>query len=153
MNKQELIDKVEQEHAEWQSLLSEVGEVRMTEPGVTGDWSVKDIIAHIAAWEQRVLDRMESETTATPLEMSGWEMDKMNDAYYERNKNRSLEDVRNTAASTHAHFMQLVRSLSEEDLFQGGRFAWTKGDPFYNWVEGNTYEHYAEHAASIRAWL
>lgn len=153
MNKQELVDRIEQSHSEWQSLLTEVGEAHMEQPGVTGDWSVKDIIAHIAAWEQRVLDRVASEANGTPLEMSGWDMDKMNESFYERSQERSLADVLDEARAVHARFMEFVRSLSEEELFEGGRYEWTKGEPFYHWVEGNTYEHYEEHAEPIRVWL
>lgn len=153
MNKQELIAKVEEAQSKWQSLLSEVGEARMEEPGVAGDWSVKDIIAHIAAWEGRVLARMESEATGTPLEMTSWEMDKMNEEFYSRARDRSLKDVLADSRTSHERFMAFIQSLSEEDLFEGGRFKWTQGNPFYHWVEGNTYEHYDEHAASIREWL
>jgi hypothetical protein len=153
MNKQELIDRIEQAHSDWQSLLTEVGESHMEEPGVTGDWSVKDIIAHIAAWEQRVLDRVESEAKGTPLEMSDWDLDKMNERFYERSRDRSLADVLDEASAVHARFMDFVRSLSEDELFKGGRYKWTEGEPFYHWVEGNSYGHYEEHAGPIRAWL
>ncbi len=152
-NNQELLDKVEAAHSEWQQLLSEVGAGRMGEPGVTGEWSVKDIIAHIAAWEGRVLDRMESEATGAPLEMAGWDMDKMNEAFYEHSRERSLEAVLQDAHAAHAHLMDRVQSLSEEALFEGGHFQWTNGDPLCYWIAGNTYEHYDEHAAPIREWL
>jgi len=153
MNKSELLSKIETAHSEWQSLLSEVGEARMTEPGVTGDWSVKDIIGHIAAWEQRVLDRVRSDSTGETLEMTGWDMDKMNETYFERSRAASLKDVLSDAADTHSRFMQFVGSLSEQQLFEGGIYGWTQGQPLYNWITGNTYEHYDEHSAPIREWL
>src|SRR5438477_1290313 len=28
---------------------------QLTEPGVTGDWSVKDILAHVTTWEEEAL--------------------------------------------------------------------------------------------------
>ena len=38
-------------YAKLNELLAEVGEERMTIPGVAGDWSIKDIIAHISVYE------------------------------------------------------------------------------------------------------
>ena len=35
----------------------------------------------------------------------------------------------------------------DDDLFNPQRFAWTEGKPFAEWIESNTYGHYAEHQA------
>jgi hypothetical protein len=38
--------------AEWDALMDEVGPARMTEPGAAGDWSVKDVTAHLASYNR-----------------------------------------------------------------------------------------------------
>lgn len=153
MNKQELIDKIERAHSEWQSLLDEVGEARMTEPGVTGDWSVKDLIAHLSSWQQRVLDRMDTDQTGTPVEMVGRDVDEINAALYERNRDRPLEAALADADDTYSRFLERVQGLSEQQLFEPGHFAFTKENPLYHWIAGDTFEHYDEHSATIRVWL
>ena len=35
-------------------------EVEMLEPGVTGSWSVKDVIAHVTTWEEEALSICQS---------------------------------------------------------------------------------------------
>lgn len=51
-NKSELIELTRRTRAEWDALLAEVGEARMDEPGVEGVWAVRDIIAHLTAYER-----------------------------------------------------------------------------------------------------
>ena len=57
---------VEREREWWESLLAEVGEARMTEPGTVGDWSFKDLVAHLFAWEAREMDRFEAALAGRP---------------------------------------------------------------------------------------
>ncbi|MBD0328165.1 MAG: ClbS/DfsB family four-helix bundle protein, partial [Pyrinomonadaceae bacterium] len=56
MNKAELLENLNTECANWDALLAEVGEGRMMQPGVVGDWSVKDVTAHLTTWERRPLE-------------------------------------------------------------------------------------------------
>jgi hypothetical protein len=153
MTKEELIDKIEQSHSEWEAVLTEVGEDRMTEPGVMDDWSVKDIIAHLSSWQQRVLDRMDADGTGKPLEVLGQTVDEINVAFYARNRELPLKDVLAQARDTYDRFMERVRGLSQEQIFEPGHFTFTKDNPLYDWIAGDTFEHYDEHSASVRAWL
>jgi hypothetical protein len=59
MTKAELLATMRRERAAWEALLAEVGESRLDEPGATGHWSVKDVIAHNMYFEQWVVDRLE----------------------------------------------------------------------------------------------
>ena len=66
---------VEREREWWESLLAEVGEARMTEPGTVGDWSFKDLVAHLFAWEAREMDRFEAALAGRPDPASPWPAD------------------------------------------------------------------------------
>ena len=46
----ELVEDIHAEHAAWQALLAEVGVDRMEEPGPMGDWTFKDLAAHLTFW-------------------------------------------------------------------------------------------------------
>ena len=39
--------------------------------------------------------------------------------------------------------------MSDEELFDGSRFAWTNGDPLADWFRGNADEHYDEHLEQL----
>lgn len=47
MTKNELLNLLRLARAEWDALLASIDEARMREPGVEGDWSIKDLIAHV----------------------------------------------------------------------------------------------------------
>ncbi|MFI5275949.1 MAG: hypothetical protein ACHQ1E_01655, partial [Ktedonobacterales bacterium] len=44
------------ERAQWQALLARVGPDRMEQPGVEGEWSMKELVAHLTWYERAVLD-------------------------------------------------------------------------------------------------
>jgi hypothetical protein len=52
MNSAELLDTMPTERARWEALLIEVGIEQMQEPGAEGQWSIRDIVAHITAYER-----------------------------------------------------------------------------------------------------
>src|SRR6188472_427446 len=48
----ELLARLDLEEVEWKALLAEFGEDRMEIPGVTDDWTFKDVAAHLNGWRQ-----------------------------------------------------------------------------------------------------
>src|SRR5215472_4695713 len=47
-----VFDAARREHLDF---LASIPRERMTEPGATGPWSVKDVIAHVTAWRGRTI--------------------------------------------------------------------------------------------------
>ena len=59
MTKKILIERLLRERDKFELLLNRVGYTRrMTLTGVSGKWSIKDILAHILSYEQYMADRM-----------------------------------------------------------------------------------------------
>jgi hypothetical protein len=46
-----------------------------------------------------------------------------------------------------------VEALTEADLQASEKWDWTAGEPLYEHVADETYDHYHEHIPAIRAWL
>ena len=46
MNKSGLLNWLQEEYEQWGALLEQVGPAHMDEPGVNGQWSMKDMVAH-----------------------------------------------------------------------------------------------------------
>ncbi len=51
MKKSELLNWLQEEYQQWEALLDQIGPTRMDQPGVNGDWSMKDIVAHLTGWQ------------------------------------------------------------------------------------------------------
>jgi uncharacterized protein (TIGR03083 family) len=153
MDKLTLIDEIRKAREEWQSLIAEVGKSRMTEPGLPGGWSVKDVIAHITWYEREMIGMLK----AKALEGSElWQLpqDERNVLIYEENRDRPLEEVLSEAEQIYNQLFEAIASLSEDDLSDPSHFRdmpseWTPWDV----IAGNTYEHYHQHIPDIREWL
>jgi Mycothiol maleylpyruvate isomerase N-terminal domain len=134
---------------EWGALVESyagLSDARLTEPGVTGDWSVKDILAHVTTWEGEALKHL-------PLVLAGGRppryvtyggIDAFNAAMTEAKRGLSLPEVLGQLDDTHARLVDLVARTPEEQLAPGTRFR--------RRLRLDTYCHYPEHAEAIRQW-
>ena len=148
ITKAELIEKVRAARAELEALLAQIDPEHMGEPGVTSDWSVKDIVAHIGFWERSVLDGLRTGERG----LQG-EVDEINERVFRANRDRPLGEVLAEAREIYRDLLATIEALPEDALTAPDRFTWTGGRPVWVAIAGNTYWHYPEHAESIRAWL
>ena len=56
----EFVELVEETYGSWEMLLADVPNDRWEESGVSGDWSLKDIIAHITWHEEQMVEVLEA---------------------------------------------------------------------------------------------
>ena len=73
------------------------------------------------------------------------ETEELNARFFAADHDRSLGDVRDLEEAAWARYLAAVEGMTDEELFDPHRFAWTQGDPFVDWVTGNAYEHIDEH--------
>ena len=158
ITKQELLVAIQ---SEWQKLLStldQLSETQMLETSVEEGWNIKDILAHITAWESRMVAWINMSLSGgvpdRPAPGEPWDdIDRINQQIYRQNKDIPLSKVLEEFHANHQIAYQEVASLTEQDLFDPERFAWRKGDPLWHMVADNTCWHYKEHNESIRKWL
>lgn len=156
-NKAELLDKMQSGYASFEALLASLSAEQKSTPGVNGDWAIKDILAHLVAWQTRVSLRLEAlgqgKEPQFELIDNDEKMNDFNQATFLANRERSLskieEEFRASVERLHAN----VEKVDERDLFEAGRLAWLKGGVLWQGVAGNSYEHYEEHEPMIQAWL
>ena len=151
---------VEREREAWEALLAEVGEARMTEPGTVGDWSFKDLVAHLFAWEEREMGRFEAALAGRPDPAPPWPADlagddPINEWIRADNAARPLAEVVGTSRDVFARLAAVARSLPESELNDPGRFPWANGIALGpSLVDGRYFEHlHGEHEADVRRWL
>jgi hypothetical protein len=111
---------------------------------VDEEWTRKDVLAHLEAWERRVVELFERlRRGETPAESP--ETDELNARFFALDRDRSLGDVRRGEEGAWLDLLAVVDAASDEELFRPDRFAWTDGDPFVRWITGNADEHFDEH--------
>ncbi len=154
MTKAELIQKIESDWDNLQAALDGLTEEQMHRPGVVGEWTIKDILAHITAWQSRLIATMfKAERGLTPEAAEpGKTIDQLNEKFYREMKDRSFDQVWDDLDSSYHQLLSRLEGWKEKDLFDPKRFKWMKGEPFVEYIAGDSYEHYAEHAEQIRKW-
>jgi hypothetical protein len=154
-SKAELLKDIQVEHARLDRVLSTLTAEDMTHPGVVGVWSVKDVLAHLAAWEQLLLRWYEAGRQGQPLEptpvgMSRKAIDALNAEIYTRYRRHSLASVLAEFQGSYAAVLTMIDAMPEEDLFAEGRYAWTGKLRVADYVAGNTCNHYRWATSHLR---
>ncbi|HUG16741.1 MAG TPA: maleylpyruvate isomerase N-terminal domain-containing protein [Thermomicrobiales bacterium] len=156
----DLLDHIRREHAAWRALLAEVGEDRMEEPGPMGDWTFKDLAAHLLFWNERTIARIEAgpggripfpwpASFGDEDEIEDW--DEVNAWIYEQHRQLPLRDVLADKDRQYERFEQLIEALPDDALLTPGHFEWMGGRAL---VEAQFFGHlHEEHMPSIQAWL
>jgi len=154
-SKNDLINLINKSRDRIEKKITSLDREQMLTPGVTGLWSVKDIMAHIVAWEtlmQEWLDMIINEGNipsqlANPSEIN-W-FDEVNEQIYQQNKDRPLDEVLSSFHNNKDVVLDYVSKLPEEVLFDASRYFYREGRPLWIIVEANTFGHYAEHLPDI----
>ncbi len=150
MNKAEFIYRVKTERSDWNELLSGVDADLMLESGIEGDWSAKDILAHVMWYEREMVGMLKSRAL---VGSDLWELplDERNDAIHDEVKDMTLQEVRVEADQVFTALVDQLESLPAEAYTDSAHFEnmpaeWMPWDV----MAGNTFRHYAEHTDSIR---
>jgi hypothetical protein len=146
----------------WEEQLAGMSEEQITDPGLPGNWSVKDVMAHLWAWQQRSLARTEAAVHDREPQYPKWpeslppdpddDVDQANDWIYRTNRDRPWPSVYADWRAQFLHILDLSEQLSQNDLFDPARYAWMGGYPLAASHLG-AYEHHEEHLDELRDWL
>jgi uncharacterized damage-inducible protein DinB len=163
MDKQTFLDTLHGERAQWDAQVAQVvGEERMAQPGFAGGWSLKDVIAHIAVYEEWTANEIQralrGEQPEWDPELTGVSDDERNARLYEQQRGRTLTDTLAFSRRTYQQLVEAIQALSDEEFKStdglGGRLhSFWVGRPLWERLVGNVYEHYREHAPDLKAWL
>ncbi len=152
----QLVAAMRAARSDWDALLAEVGEARWEEPGVAGDWSIKDLIAHLAYfenWATQVTDAIERGEPLPTSPYKGLEVDQENALIYQHYHARPLAEVVHESQASYLRSLDVVQRLRDEDLYSL-EFTRPAGVDWiiFDLLEGDTFGHYREHTLSVRAW-
>lgn len=147
MTKTQLLNKLEQAWAALQASYAGLTDAQLMEPGAAGDWSVKEILAHVTTWEEEALKYL-------PLILEGGRpprysvmyggVDAFNAQMTEAKRRLPLADVLAQLAETHRRLVAYIENAPDEQFTTDTRFR--------RRVRLDTYGHYPVHTEAIRAW-
>jgi hypothetical protein len=119
----------------------------LQQPGVTGAWSVRDIIAHVTWWEAEALAHLPHiQRGGTPPRYSVryGGIDAFNALMTERKRRLPLAEVLRERDRTHGRLVALIERAPDDLITTETRWR--------HRLRLDTYGHYPKHAAAIRRW-
>src|SRR6266496_1128533 len=142
MNRQQLLQKLDNAWAEIKESYAGLSDAQLTEPGAMGDWSVKDILAHVTWWEQEALKHLpliikEGRPPRYSTQYGG--IDAFNALMIEQKRDLSLADVLQQQDEIHRQLIAYIQSVPEEQF--------TRETRFRHRLRLDTYSHYPKHAS------
>jgi uncharacterized damage-inducible protein DinB len=152
MDKATFIEALRSGRKQWDDLLAQIDESRMTEPMEEGGWSVKDTIIHMTWNEREMIDFCQQHALISDL----WnvEQDERNARPVEEKRNVPLSEILAESQLVYAQFFEAVQTLSDEDLNDASRFRGLLGGCApWELIAGCSFDHYPGHIAVIRRWL
>jgi hypothetical protein len=150
----ELMVELDQEWANIERICARLSEAEMTTREVEGEWSVRDILCHLSAWEKYLLDRLGMVMTGQPPQyavMTSWDdVHRFNAQVYADNKDRPLTSVVIEFRSLYRGVMTVLEALSDDQLTQSYSYDFPDdGLNLLQLIRANTCEHYREHRIAI----
>lgn len=161
ITREEALAAVEHQREAWLALVAEVGPERLETPGAMGDWTFKDLAAHLNGWQERKVSLLENvaagkyELPPEPWPADITDVHDINDWIYAANKDRPVDEVLADATAQYDRMRAAVEKIPEDVLNEKGLFPWLEDEPFAaRLVDGRLFDHYPdEHEADVRRWL
>jgi len=156
MNKKELLVALEDSHERVAEAIAGLSEQEMLMTGVVGEWSVKDLLAHLSRWEAelvKLLWQARQGLQPTTILNSPISFDEINARWYQEDQERPLERILADFHGAREQTIRRLESFNDEDLENPQRFAWLKGEELWAWVASDSFEHDLEHLQQLQQWL
>ena len=142
----------------WRDLVAEVGREHMNEPGPMGEWTFKDLAAHLVAWRNHRIPMIQAAARGEALPKPPWpsalaedDYDEINAWFQERDATRPLDDVLDDYDSSFERLAVALEALPESIAHHPNGLPWMGGVAA---IDADFTEHlHGEHAPAVRAWL
>ena len=146
MHKERLFQRINDSWGALQDAIAGLSDDQLLTPGVTGHWSVRDLLAHVATWEEEALHALPIivEGGRLPKYSSQGGIDAFNARGQEGKRDSSLNQLRQEMAGTHQRLLAYVQRVPESAYAAEGR--WLKR------LRLDAYGHWRQHTEQILKW-
>ncbi len=153
-NRAELLRAARVEYERLWVAVESVDAGRRERHGACGDWSVKDLLAHLDAWHEMTMtwDRVGSAGEIPDVPAPGYTWSQtpaLNAEIHERTKHDPWDEIVVRLDDSHRRIMAIVEAAGD-DLFVKGRTTWTGSTSVGSYLTSATASHYAWASKLIR---
>jgi hypothetical protein len=161
--KQHILSALGEERDAWVEQLASLSddEEQIAAQLLPSPWTVKDILAHLMAWQQRtrarckaVLNNREPDFPKWPagLDPNAEDVDTINAWIYESHRSRPWEQVYQDWKDGFQELLDVAQDIPESDLIASEKYTWLHGYSMAAILIA-TYDHHKEHLEKLQLWL
>jgi hypothetical protein len=145
--KEQLLKEIYDEREKLEVLLNSIPPDIYSSKRILGDWTTKDVVSHLVAWEQMVIlwvkSGYEGKVIPVPAEGYKWsELPALNDCIFKAHKDESLKVVQEIFIESYRQTLDLLNSISEKDLFTPGLHKWQNKNMLSAYFKSSMSSHY-----------
>ena len=140
-----LIEELRRERDGFFDALSAVSPESLTTPGLIGEWSAREIIAHLGYWAGHAVEAIHAVEQGR-MEPDEPDTDAVNETVARVARTTDLDTVRRREAASFEALLERLRALDPELL----GIELPEGDTLLEAVRGDAPDHYREHAEQLR---
>jgi len=153
--KPEILAMLQDEFDRWEELLNGLSEEQIIAPNFISDWSIKDTLAHLMAWQSRSIARLEAAQSNKEPVFPHWPVqpepdpadnsDEINAWIYETYHDLPWSSIYRAWSTGFLHFLELSQSIAEKDLLDSKRYPWMQGQPLALVLQSSYEHHHVDH--------
>jgi hypothetical protein len=160
--REEMIAQLHADRGRFEEILNGLDSEEMEIKGVQGEWSVKDIVVHITAWERHGIgwiqslakgQKLEMPVPETSIEILRKNMAALNAEIHKKNESRPLQDILEESRHTFEMLVKEIEALPEERLDETFNYEWSEEPVSGRHVIAWRYWHYQAHLKHIQEWI
>lgn len=154
-NKAQLQADLQKERASLEKALRALSDEQLSQPNIVGEWSAKDVMAHLIEWEQMVLRWLSAsqrgEMPNVPAEGYTWrELPALNQHIYESYRDKTLSAIQQLFNSSFVQICAVIDAMPEETLLERGLYRWMNQNALIAYFNSATASHYRWARTEIR---
>ncbi|MCA9941242.1 MAG: ClbS/DfsB family four-helix bundle protein [Anaerolineales bacterium] len=156
--KQHILAALREEFSAWEGAIAGIPLHQRALPLTPSAWSLKDELAHLNAWQQRTIARLEAAQHQREPEFPPWlphldpeveaNTEPVNTWIYESNRDQSWETVYHRWRDGFLRMLELAQTIAEPALLDANRYPWLNGHSLA-FIVIASYDHHQEHLEKL----
>jgi hypothetical protein len=162
-NKAELLQRLQEKRVDFDNLIATVPLSTVEAPNLPNGWSVKDLLAHVAAYERWMAGNLQADNegrtpTSDDLYDGGveleagdpFDLDTLNASIHAHFRDKSWQEIRAFAGDAYARLVQAITNSPDEDFNRDSLHTWLDHGSLLTRLPELTYGHYGDHDDDLR---
>lgn len=161
---EQILGKLQEEFERWEDVLGSLSETQATTSRLPNGWSVKDLTAHLMAWQQVSVARLEAAQKDKEPVFPRWlagarpeeaeaDVDLFNARIDDTYQSQPWPWVHRQWRDGFVRCLTVAAAIPEEDVSDTKKYPWLKDHALLEVLQGTYEHHHKDHLQLLLAWV